>query len=738
MSARDLINKVKTELAATAQNQKNGFEQSPRASREDPARKDNNLILLELLCHYLGRPTNREALTAGVPLENQQLALSAVPRAAQRAGVDIHFSKVRFKNLASQSMPALIVLGEERCWLLIAVEGDRAKVICPELGNEINDIEFARLKETYSGTCGLVSALPNRDQRADDLVVPAKKHWFWSEVFREKRNLMEVAFAAAVANFLAIVTSLFAMQVYDRVVPNLAFATLWVLAAGVVLAVCLEVSLRLARGQLMDAVGQRLDLKLSSTIFSRALSIRMENRPKSTGSFSNQVREFDSVRDFFTSTTIGALSDIPFIFFFVALIALIGGPVVWVLLAAIPTIVIFGLLMQRPLAELSQRHMKEGAIRNGLLFEALSNPETVKSLGLENKFQHTWEGYSKILSQNSVRMRGLANLLSFGTTGVQQLVSVFVIVAGVYQIAQGNMTVGGLIACSILASRTVAPLAQLAAIFGRWQQMRSALRGIEAIMDAPVDRPDNRTFLHRPRLVGDYTLENVQFSHDEVSNPAIDKISMRLEAGSGIAILGGNGSGKSTLLRMLAGLCHASEGRVLLDGADIKQIDVGDLRKNIGYLPQAPALFFGTLRENLLAGLAPVDDEVLLEALAFSGGANLVRNHPLGLDRQISEGGGGISGGQRQSVGLARIWLRDPRIVILDEPTSALDTTTEALVLSNMKPWLEKRTLILATHRRSLLNLTDSAFVLRDGQIVVSGETGSVVNSLKGHQERAA
>ncbi|WP_336055884.1 type I secretion system permease/ATPase [Nitratireductor sp. CH_MIT9313-5] len=710
------------------------------ATRKDGAPKSRDTLLdgLHVLCRLYNRPATSGELTAGLPLTDGKLTLGVLPRAAARADLSVRVrSGVTLSTIDKALLPVLIVRVDGTTCLLTSIEGEKGKIIMPEMEARQHEVKLDELQKIMAGPVIFAAPVTRSDSRADDFNISAGRHWFWSQVARLKMSFFEVAAAAALANFLALGAALFSRQVFDRVIPNQAFATLWVLTIGVGIAIVLEAITRIARAQLMDVAGKRLDVRLSSHIFERALGMRLEVRPKSTGSFVNQVREFDSVREFFTSTTIGAISDIPFVILFVGIIWLIGGPVAYVLLAAIPLIVLPGVIAQWPLEKYSRLNMKEGSIRNGLLVEAMTGAETVKSISAEGRFQRLWEEYTALLAVNSAKMRRLTNTLQFSAVGVQQAAYVMVTVVAVYQIHSGEMTVGGLLACTILSSRAIAPLTQLSGILGRWQQMRVALSGIGAIMAAPVDRPRERKFVHRPRLKGGFQLEDVAFRYDEHSEAALQVPALSFEPGSATAILGTNGSGKSTLLKMLAGLYHPAGGRMLVDGTDIRQIDPVDLRRAIAYLQQDVRLFFGTLRENLNLGLEDREDEELIEALEFVGAESLVREHPLGLDRPIGEGGSGVSGGQRQSIGLARLWLRDPRIVLLDEPTAAMDHALETRVIHRMRGWLEGRTLVVATHRQPVLALVERAVVMNHGKPAAAGPLEGVLAALSGNKGKS-
>ncbi|MFK4064138.1 type I secretion system permease/ATPase [Brucella anthropi] len=712
------------------------MEQIPVNRRGD----DGLLDGLMLICQLYGRDASPTELTAGLPLdEHGRLTVALLARAGARVDLAV---EVRWHQkpdrLPRELLPALLIMNDGMSVVLLQVSGGQATVLYPQSPTRQVEVPLATIAEQHTGGVAFITPLPRDDGRAEHYGDEPGKHWFWGEIGKLKWKYLEIAGAAALANLLAVATALFSRQIYDRVIPNLAFATLWVLVTGVLLAIMLEMIIRIARSYMIDVAGKGLDVELSSRLFERAVGMRMEVRPKSTGAFVNQVREFDSVREFFTSTTIAAISDLPFVVLFIGIIWLIGGPLAWVLVAAIPFIILPGLLAQWPLSVLSRRHLKEGSIRNGLLVEAMNNAETIKVVSGEGRFQRIWEEYSAILAQNGTKMRAVTNALSFSASAVQQATYVLLIVVGVYLIAAGELTVGSMMACSILSSRAISPLTQMARILGRWQQMKAALSSLEAIMKAPVERPAGRKFVHRPRLSGEYQIEELEFRYEKDGEPILNVGALSFAAGSATALLGTNGSGKSTLLKSLAGIYQAEQGRVLMDGTDMRQIDPEDLRRHIAYLPQDVQLFYGTLRENLLLGVNNRSDEELLEALAFVGADNLVREHPLGLDRAIAEGSRGVSGGQRQSLGLARIWLRDPRVVLLDEPTAALDHALETKVIANMRDWLANRTLVVATHRQPVLQLVDRAIVVNRGRIAANGPLEDVLAALSGKKDNGS
>lgn len=703
------------------------------------AGEDPLLEGLLFLCEFHDRPTSSSQLTAGLPLDEQgRMQFALVERAMARVNLDgtVRYGQ-KLERIPKEFFPVLIEIDDGSVAVLKKRAGHSCIIVQPQLAAKEISISLDELVARHTGV--VVFCMMAERKSADEayLQIGGKKHWFWSEVAKFKWQFIEIAGAAALVNTLALATALFSRQVFDRVIPNQAIATLWVLVIGVMIAVVLELVVRTIRAYLVDAAGKRIDLELSARVFERAISIQLASRPKSTGSFINQVRECDSVREFFTSTTIATISDLPFVILFIAVIWMIAGPMAYVQIAAIPLIVIPGLLAQFSLRKASRHHMKESAIRNGLLVDAMTGIETVKVLRAEGRFQRIWEEYTVLLARNSTHMRAITNTLSYLASSVQQIAYVMLMVVGVYLAATGELTTGGLLACSILSSRAIGPLTQIAGILGRWQQMKVALSGLDIIMEMPVDRTSDFQFVHRPRLEGGYRIESLAFQYEKGGDAAVSITALDLPGGSSTAILGPNGSGKSTLLKLFSGLYHSNEGRILVDGTDIRQIDPDDVRRQVVYLTQDVRLFHGSLRENLLLGIGQRPDEELMEALAFVGAEGLASEHQEGLDRKIGEGGIGVSGGQRQSIGLARVWLRDPRVVLLDEPTAAMDHALEMKVIANLLPWIAGRTVIIATHRQPILQLVKNAIVMNKGQIVQSGSLEEVLAVLSNKKPAA-
>lgn len=568
------------------------------------------------------------------------------------------------------------------------------------------------------------------DVRVDEYIKPYEQSWFWSIVLRDWKRYLDVMFASLMANTLALATILFSMNVYDRVIPAQSVPTLWVLAGGVLIAAIFEFCLRVARIYLSDIIGKRADLKISDKVFGHALRIKNKERSKSTGTFISQIRELEGVRELVTSTTISAIADLPFFFLFLAIFWLIGGNLFWVMVLVVPLMIVPGILIQKPLAKLASEGMREGAIRNAILVEAVQGIEDIKLLRAESRFQNQWNHMNEAAADISMQQRKLVGVVGAWTQKVQGLTFAIVVLVGCFAVMKGEMTTGALVACSILSSRMLGPIAQISGVLGRFQQAKVAKTSLDELMKKPVDQAPHAHLIHRPALTGHYELKDTVFKYgNDDAKPTLIIPKLEIQSGEKIAILGRNGAGKSTLLQLLSGMQEPTQGKVKLDGVDLRLIDPMDVRRDMGLLNQNAHLFFGTVRENLTLGAPLATDQEILNALNLTGALSFVLEKKEGLDHQILEGGMGFSGGQRQALLLARLLLRQPNILLLDEPTAAIDDVSEKQLIENLKGWLGHKTLVIATHRRAVLELVDRIIVVHDGKIVMDGPKNQVLNN---------
>jgi ATP-binding cassette subfamily C protein LapB len=556
------------------------------------------------------------------------------------------------------------------------------------------------------------------------------EHWFWSALLAQRFVYRDVLLAALLINLFALALPMFSMNVYDRVVPNHAVETLWALAIGMLLVIGADLFMRLLRSHFVDEASARVDVALSARLMEKVLGLRLEHRPESVGSFAQNLRGFEQVRDFIASSTVAALIDLPFGLIFIGVLVWISP---WLALPVVVTfaiIVTLGYLLQNRLHELAETTYRASAQRNATLIESLSAIETIKSQGAESVIQSKWERANVFLASTNVKMRGLSSGAMYATSSLMQLVSVAMIVIGVYLITQGELTMGALIAANMLSARALAPAGQIVGLLMQYQGARTALGSLDKIMAQPVERPDNETFIHRPQLRGDIEFRNVRFAYPGRTDAAIEGISFKITAGERVALIGRVGSGKSTIQRLIMGLYQPTEGAVLLDGIDLRQIDPADVRRNLGCVSQDVTLFHGSLRENITFGMPYADDGAVVAAAELAGLSDFINRHPRGFDMAVGERGESLSGGQRQGVGLARALLHNAPLLLLDEPTSAMDFSTEAQITTRVTEFAADKTVVLVTHRTSMLAMATRVIVIDGGKVVADGPRDRIMEAL--------
>lgn len=704
--------------------------------REDLLHHDPLLDCLVELSRYHGRPSTRAALTAGLPLEKGALTPSLFARAASRAGLAAKVVRRPLERIDPALLPVvLLISGEEACVLLGWDEsGETARLLFPETGQGSVQLSREELLSRYAGVAIFARPHFRFDKRTPEVGDVRLRHWFWGALADQWPVYRDVLGAALLINVIALAMPLFSMNVYDRVIPNRAIETLWVLALGVILLFAVDLMLRLLRGYFIDLASARIDMKLSAKIMDRVLGVRMEARPAAVGAFSSNLRSFESVRDFITSASVTAFIDLPFALLFIFVIGLISWQLVIPVLLAIVAVVVYAYILQHKMQALAETTYRAGALRNATLIESLTALETIKTQGAEGVMQSKWEKSVAFVSRVNNQMRFLSAAATNGAMEVQQLVNVVTIIVGVYLIGEGHLSMGGLIACTMLASRAVAPLGQMVGLLMQYHNAKTSLSSLDEVMKKPVERPSDANFVHRPELRGDIEFSNVQFSYPGSSIPALRNFNCRIAAGEKVVVIGRIGSGKTTLQKLLLGLYQPTEGAVMIDGVDVRQLDPADLRRNIGYVSQDPTLFYGTLRDNISIGAPYADDAAIVAAAEVAGLTEFVNRHPEGFDMLIGERGESLSGGQRQSVAIARAFLMDPPILLLDEPTSAMDFTSEQKFKQRLTAIASHKTVIIVTHRNSLLDLATQVIVVDDGQVVANGPRDQVIQALQSGQ----
>lgn len=703
--------------------------EAQRVSLDDPL-----LECLAILSSEHGRRTTAVALSAGLPIPKDGVATPGLfVRAAERVDMRARMIHRSFDALVkSPNLPCILILSGDQACILRKRTREGVKVTFPETPDEETLISEKRLERLYRGYAFFVRPRPKSDDRAGPDAIEEGRDWFWSAIWQHRKIYYEVVMAAIMVNLFALASPLFIMNVYDRVIPNNAFQTLWVLAAGVVLAYFFDFLLKNVRAHFVDAAGRKADNVISRRIFQHILGMKMANRPPSVGMLAANLREFETLRDFFTSATVVTLIDFPFILMFIGLIWLIGGPLALVPAILVPLVIIIGLLLQKPLNRAIQKSIQEGGYKSSVIFETLTGLETIKVQAAEGHTQRKWEELNEQASLTSIEARGWAslgvNFASFAT----QMSSVGIVVLGAYLVSNGDVSVGALIACVILSGRAMAPLAQVAGLLTKFGQSREALKRLDELMATPVERPMGTNFLSRPVADGTISFQDVKFSYPQQTRPALKEISFDVKAGEHVGVIGAVGSGKTTIERLLLNLYQPDEGSVQIDGTDVRQIDPADLRRNIGVVQQNPYLFFGSVRDNITLGHETVPESAVVRAAELSGVMDFLRDSQAGLDTPVGERGEMLSGGQRQAIAIARALLYDPPILIMDEPTASIDPASERRLYLHLEKLIVGKTLLLITHRSAVLGLVDKLILMDKGSILDFGDRKKVLDKLQG------
>ena len=701
---------------------------------------------LSIMTQLLGSHLSVATLTAhAIRTDNMGVSFSSLSEYLRSEGFDNTISQRPLNEIPELATPVLLFLQNEEAALISEIKTDSNAVrqykiqLFDDLFQWVTEDE---LIDVYTGYCWFVKLREVADTRSElpeyDMM---PKAWFFKVIWRFKKYYYQIILSTFIINFLALVSSLYIMNVYDRVIPNKAYQTLWVLSIGVVLAISFEFIAKMMRAYLTDVAGKKADLIISSALFRRVMSIKLQNRPASSGSYANNLRDFESVREFMTSASLLTLVDLPFLLLFIAVIWIIGGLLAIVPLIIIPIVIIVSLLVQYPFARFINESMRESSQRQGLSVEAIEGIETLKTNNAMNWAQKRWDFFTAKSAASSIKVKNTANFLANFTTAMQQLNTVFLVVVGTYLIHSNSpdnkITMGALIASVILSGRALAPLGQVAGLAIRFQQARLALNGIDNIIERPTDRDPERNYITFDLTLGNLKFDKVTFAYTKEKD-LLDQFSLTINAGEKVGILGKIGSGKSTALKLAAGLYEPTKGSVTLDDIDLRQIDPNFLRSQVLLLEQNPRLFLGTLRENL--DLARMDgfsgNQKLLEALARFGLLDLIRSHPRGLDMPLGENGLGLSGGQKQIIALARMSMRNPQVALLDEPTTGLDYISEIHALQAISDWAKNKTLVIVTHRPQVLQIVDRIVVIDDGKVVMDGPRGEILQLLT-HNESA-
>jgi ATP-binding cassette subfamily C protein LapB len=695
--------------------------------------QDSLLNALIYVSRYYGLANSPEALINGLPLTEGKLTPYLFPRAAERAGLVAKKNQAKLGDISRLIFPVILLLENGQACVLNSInnETNEAEIVTHDSAMMPITIDLAELEERYTERYFMVKKQFRYDERSADVLGPKEGHWFWSTIWQSKKIYRDVLIASILINLFAIAVPLFSRLVYDKVVPNLAYETLWVLTSGILLIFLFDVALKLLRSYFIDVAGKKSDILISSKLYAKVLGIRLESRPASTGAFARHLQEFESIREFFTSATISTLIDLPFSLLFLIIIWLLAGKIVIIPIIGVILVAVYSYFIQDKLRVAIDEGSRLASQKYANLIESIHGLETVKLFGAQSQFQFRWEEAVSHMANWSLKSRRITDGVQNAAGFVQQTCTIGIVIMGVYMIGDGELTLGGLIAATMLGGRAIAPMIQISLLSTRYNQAKSSLTIIEQIMSMPDEQEEGKRYIHRPIINGKIELDRITFHYPNSTVASIRDLSLSIAPGEKVAIIGRIGSGKSTIQRLIMGLYQPTEGHVRIDDTNITQLHHIDVRRNIGCVPQDNVLFYGSIRDNITLGRPLSDDHDVLEAAHRSGVTVFTQQDPAGLERQVGEGGQLLSGGQRQSIAIARAILGRPPVLLLDEPTSAMDNRTEMHIKNLLKQLTKRETLILITHKTSMLDVVDRVIVMEKGSIIADGPKEQVLNELR-------
>ncbi len=693
---------------------------------------DPLLSCLVFLTAQYGHAKSAQAITAGLAYDEKNMGPALFCEAASTIGLKAKIVyRDKIKTISAPVLPVVLTLKNAQACVLLKLSADEhsALIWSPETGAE-RTVKLTELKQAYTGYAIFVHPRPEFTDADAPHAQDANRHWFWGPMWEVRDIYWKVGIAAVLINLFALTSPIFMMNIYNRVLPNHAMETGWVLAIGAITVYIFDFIMKTLRGYFIDLAGRRVDVIAARRIFDQLMNMKLAGRPKSSGAFANMLRDFDSVRDFTTSATMTGLIDLPFALLFLVVIGLLGGWVALMLAGFIVLVVIAGYALQVPLRNYVRKASKSAEAKHGLLVETISGLETIKAIGADGRLRAR---YGDQVAENALYSQGSRFVSALGgniAALVQQVASIIIVLIGMYMVKDGTMSVGALIACVMLGGRAIAPIGQVANLMSRYHGAQSAMKTIDGIMAKPVERPLDARFLHRPDLKGKISFKAVSFTYPEAQRKSLDDVSFTIEAGEKVGIIGRIGSGKSTIARMVMGLYDPQGGTMLLDDTDYRQIDPADLRRNVAYIAQDVVLFSGTIRDNITASVPHATEEEILEAAKMAGVHEFVSRHPMGYDAPVGERGEGLSGGQRQAVALARAMLLKPSVFVCDEPTNAMDVQAEQSFTNHIVRYSKDKTLVLITHRPQLLPVVNRLILMDQGKVIADGPRDKVIEMI--------
>jgi len=693
---------------------------------------DPLLDSLVLLTELYNRPKTRDSLIAGLPVEDSILDVDNFIVAAERGGLSAKLLKRKISTLSKLTLPALLLLNDKDTAILLDIDIDTstAKIMKAESGKSEIEISLDELELLYSGYLYLIKPLHKFDGRTEHMLDTKDGHWFYSTISKSYKIYRDVFLVSILVNLIVLVAPLYTRNVYDRVIPNAAMDTLWTFTIGVFIAYTFDFILRVVRAYFIDIAGKKSDVLLSAKIFKHVQATELSKRPKSTGTFAKQLGDFDSIRELITSSSMTLLIDIPFTIVFLIVIYIIAGTLVFVPIVAMLLILLFSLYAHSSMKYTVEKTYRASGEKSGLLYEGLGAIESVKAYNMQSRNQKKWEDATGEIAGWSNKTKMMSTAVGSWSNYIQQLATVASVVYGVYLIQDAKLTMGGLIAVSMLLGRTIAPMRQVASLITRIHGAKAAFESLDKIMKNDLELDENKTYIQKSKLTGEFEFKDVDFAYPESEILSLHSINFKIKPNQKLAILGRIGSGKSTIGKLLMRFYLPSKGSIYVDGIDINQMNPYELRKNIGYVPQDVQLFFGTVKDNIKIGVEHVDDSRVEMVARLAGVTDFTDKHPQGLDMQVGEMGQALSGGQRQLVALARALILFPKILIMDEPSSSMDLTTEKLLRDRLREIMKDKTVIISTHKASLLDLVDTLMVVESGQMVAYGDKDSVIKEL--------
>ena len=700
----------------------NTADASQNEKAENINKNANNLLnAVRFLVQHHGTRKSNAAVRDAVERPHELFGAAEAVSALSNLGFKSSFGQLKFSNITQDLLPLIAFKKNGEVTIFTEINEEK-EITAVTPGQKIHGLRVLKKDYTtdFSGYTILAKELSNQEKEE------RSGHWFFSAFRKSKWTYAQVMIAAMVSNFLSLSTALFTMTVYDRVIPNGAFESLIALSIGVAIALAFDFVIKSLRARFIDVASKKADLEISRRLFNRILKLTPSEQRQRTGAMANTVREFETLREFFNSTSLVVLIDLPFVFFFIYVIYLIAGPVAYVMLAAVPLVIIVGLGIQPFLARITSGSIKSGMNKQAVLVETLSGLETVNATGSGKLMRKRYEDALNNQADSGNKIRILSMFIVNFAASVQQYTQVFAIFVGVYLIVEGTITQGALIGAIILGGRTMSPLSQLANTLSRMNGALAAYRNLGKLIGQKNDISVSSSPISRPKLEGEIEFKNVTFKFNKEGPPIIDNLTFKIPAGQKVALVGKMGSGKSTLARLVAGTLEPTEGAILIDGVDVRQIDPSDVRKNIGSMLQETWLFSGSIRENIQMGYNEYDDEHILNICKIAGVDSFVGSTPKGYDLELREKGAGLSGGQKQTINLARSLLHDPQILLLDEPTSSMDQGTEKMVVESLKSVTSEKTMLIITHRNPILVMVDRVFVLENGKIVADQTPGQL------------